>query len=123
MLLSTGASAEWGERSTADRALYTVAAVAGNVLPVIPAFAAPTCLPGYLFCKAAFAAGSLIAAGEHLVMSGGGDLEQTKALLYRGFRGDWILRGAHLAGDERVAVLPDPPTTAPGAGEPGGVVP
>jgi hypothetical protein len=75
---------------------YTV--LAGlNVVPIVRPGGA-RCLPGYIVCKFSFAAFSLLAAGEQLLFSGGTDLDQTRAL-YRGFGGDWVLTGAHAAGD------------------------
>jgi peptidoglycan/LPS O-acetylase OafA/YrhL len=52
--------------------------------------------------------GALLAAGAHLAFSFGGDMPQTRALLHRGFAGDWILTGRHAAGDAEPDVLPDP---------------
>ena len=36
---------------------------------------------------------------EQLVFSGGANTDQARAILYRGFNGDWVLTGAHVAGD------------------------
>jgi hypothetical protein len=105
----TAAAGNYEEASTGRRALYTAAAVAANVVPVISALYAPRCLPGYLVCKLSFAGISLIAAADQLALSGGGDTVQTRAILHRGFRGDWVLTPRHVAGDLEPQVLPDPP--------------
>ena len=101
------AQAGWEDRSTGERVGYTALAAVQNVVPVTSAFAAPRCLPGYIPCKFSFAFFSVVAAGEQLLMSGGADLEQTKALVNRGFGGDWYLTGAHAAGDVTPEVLPE----------------
>jgi len=69
------------------------------------------CLPGYIVCKISFAAMSLIAAGEQIFMSGGNDWEQTQAILYRGFAGDWWVTPKQVAGMESVQPWPDPPAS------------
>jgi hypothetical protein len=91
-----------------QRAGYTVLAGIENVVPVVSAVPAPRCLPGYILCKFTFAAFSVIAASEHVILSGGADMGQTRAILHRGFAGDWILTGRHAAGDATPEVLPDP---------------
>jgi hypothetical protein len=110
------AYADWDDRSAGQRAGYTTLAVVENIVPVTSALAAPRCLPGYFACKFSFAAISLLVAGEQLVFSGGTDLDQTRAILHRGFGGDWILTGAHAAGDVTPDPLPDPGPRA-GAGK------
>ena len=101
-------TAAWEDRPVGERAAFTAAAAAENVLPIASALAAPHCLQGYILCKLSFAGISLVAAGEQLLFSGGSDLAQTKAILHRGLTGDWILAGKHAAGDEQPQVLPDP---------------
>jgi hypothetical protein len=56
-----------------------------------------------------FATVSLIAAADQLALSGGGDLAQTRAILHRGFAGDWYLTAKHTSGDVTAQPLPDPP--------------
>ncbi len=102
------------ELSGGRRAMYTAGAVAANTLPGASALADSRCLPGYILCKATFAAFSLIAAGESLVMSGGSDLAQPRALLYRGFSGDWVATPRDIAGDTKVELLPEAPPPADG---------
>jgi hypothetical protein len=99
----------WEDRSTGQRVGYTTAAVVADVVPVTSAFVEPHCLPGYILCKAGFAAFSLAAAGAQLLLSGGSDMTRTKAILYRGFAGDWVVTGPQVAGDQVIRVLPDPP--------------
>jgi hypothetical protein len=115
--LAVPTQAAWEDRPQGQRVGYTILAGVENVVPIASAFAAPRCLPGYIPCKFTFAFFSLLAAGEQLAFSGGADLEQTRAILYRGFGGDWYLTGAHAAGDETPDVLPDPGRgPAPGSG-------
>jgi hypothetical protein len=107
----------YDEQSTGMRALYTGIAAVANVTPFVSALYAPPCLPGYIVCKLAYAGLSVAAAADQLVMSGGGDLEQTRAILHRGFGGDWYLTGRHVAGDtepQPLAEVPDP--TSRGSG-------
>ena len=99
----------WEERSPAARAAYTGVAVVANVVPVVSTLYAPRCLLGYVMCKAMWAFVSVVAAGDQLVFSGGGDRAQRRGILYRGFAGDWYLTGRHTAGDLTVNPLPDPP--------------
>lgn len=110
------------ERPVAAQALYTSIAVVANVVPVVSAFYAPRCLPGYVVCKVTFAGISLIAAAGQLALSGGGDLGQTRAILHRGFAGDWYLTGRHTSGEVAPDVLPEPPppssASGPGKWEP-----
>jgi hypothetical protein len=100
------------------RALYTGIAVVANVTPFVSALYAPVCLPGYLVCKVTYAGLSVVAAADQLVMSGGGDLEQTRAILHRGFGGDWYLTGRHAAGDMEPQPLAESP--APSSSGTGG---
>src|SRR4051812_41563602 len=115
-----GAAEPWEQRSVASKTLYKSVAMVANVLPGASSFYAPKCLPGYVFCKAIFAGISVIAAAEHLLLAGDGDLQQTRGILYRGFAGDWFLTGRHITGDRQAQPLPDPPppSTAGGAWEP-----
>lgn len=109
------------ERSAGARVFYTGVAVAANVLPVLSAVYAPQCLPGYIVCKLAFAGMSLVAAGDQLLLSGGSDPEQARAIVNRGFSGDWVLTGSHIAGDTAPEPLPEAPPprqTGGGAWEP-----
>jgi hypothetical protein len=106
------ASAGYDDASGGRRALYNAGAVAANILPGVSALYAPTCLPGYIVCKIAFAGVSLIAAGGQWLLSGAQDVEQTRGILHRGFAGDWYLTGRHIAGDATPQPLPDPPPPA-----------
>jgi hypothetical protein len=83
-------AATYDEQPAAKRAMYTGIAVVANVVPV-------------------FAAMSTIAAADQLVLSGGGDMPQTRGILHRGFTGDWWLTGRHVSGDVEPQVLPEPP--------------
>jgi hypothetical protein len=113
----TGWPAEKFEtRPLAMRILYTGAAVIVNTVPFVSAIVAPKCLPGYVFCKFGFASFATAAAGLQLALSGGADMAQTKAILYRGYAGDWIATGAHVAGDARLEPWPDPPPSTEGGG-------
>ena len=103
------AAVSFAERPMAAQALYTGIAVVANVVPIVSAFYAPRCLPGYVVCKVTFAGMSLIAATGQLVLSGGGDLGQTRAILHRGFAGDWYLTGRHTSREVTPDVLPEPP--------------
>jgi hypothetical protein len=106
------------DASTGRRMLYTAGAVTANVVPVAGSLVEPKCLPGYFFCKLTFAAGSVLFAGETLVMSGGSDMDQTRAILYRGFSGDWVVTPRDIAGERRPDLLPAPPP--PSGEQPGG---
>ena len=106
--IASYAQADYDDRPAWQRAGYTVLAGVENVVPVTAALATPKCLPGYILCKAWFAGFSLVAAAEHVILSGGADMAQTQAILHRGFAGDWILTGRHAAGDATPDVLPDP---------------
>ena len=112
----TAGAVSYEERSTAGRALYTSIAVIANVVPGVSTLYAPRCLPGYVMCKALWAFVSTVAAADQFVFSGGGDQVQTKAILYRGFAGDWFLTGRHTAGDVTPNPLPDPPPPAADSG-------
>jgi hypothetical protein len=103
------AAVPFEQRSGTARALYTGLAVVANVVPVVSTLYAPRCLPGYVLCKATFAGMSLIAATGQLALSGGGDLNQTRGILHRGFAGDWYLTGRHTSRDVAPDVLPEPP--------------
>jgi hypothetical protein len=105
---TTGLAGAFEERSPAARALYTTGAVVANVVPIASAVVAPQCLPGYILCKLWLAGFSIVAAGEQLVLSGGANTDQARAILYRGFNGDWILTGAHVAGDAKPTPWPQP---------------
>jgi hypothetical protein len=117
VLTSTIALAEgYDARPGWEKAAYTTYAAAADVVPVVSATVAPRCLPGYFACKISFAAVGLITAAEQLLASGGSDLAQTRALLHRGFGGDWVLTGPHAAGDRVADPLPDPlPVASPEA--------
>ena len=120
-LAAAGAAraASYDQQSRGMRALYTGVALVANVTPFVSALYAPACLPGYVVCKLTFAGLSLAAAADQLVLSGGGDLAQTRAILHRGFAGDWYLTGRHVAGEVEPEPLPEPPAPAPGSGEGG----
>ena len=113
----TVADAAYEDSPAAKRALYTGLAVVANVVPVVSALYAPRCLPGYIVCKITFAGISVIAAADQLFFSGGGDMVQTRAILHRGFAGDWYLTGRHVSGDVTPQPLPDPPPPPAGSGE------
>jgi hypothetical protein len=104
-----GAQEAEESRSSGSRPLATGIAVIANVMPIVSALYAPRCLPGYVLCKALFAGASLVAAGGQVVLSGAGDLAQTRAILHRGFRGDWYLTSRHVSGEVTPVPLPDPP--------------
>jgi hypothetical protein len=107
--LSVGAvqAGPYEERSLAARIGYGTVAVAANIVPILSAVWAPNCLPGYFACKLSFAGISLITAGAQVSLSGVGDTEQTRAILHRGFSGDWWLTGRHIAGDATPEPLPE----------------
>lgn len=116
-LTGPAAAVPYAQQSAARRALDVVGAVAANVTPLSTLYA-PRCLPGYILCKAMFASFSLIAAADQLMFSGGTDLDQTDAILYRGFAGDWIITPRHIAGDAEPQPLPDPPPPKEGTPAP-----
>ena len=109
------------DRSIAKRLWYTAGAVVANVTP-LSALYAPRCLPGYILCKLSFAGISVLAAADQLAFSGGADLAQTRAILHRGFAGDWVLTPQHVAGEANPEPLPEPPPPA-ADGEHGGFEP
>ncbi len=111
-----GATDRFAERSLGSRIFYTAAAVVVNAVPFVSALVAPRCLPGYVVCKFGFASVATAAAGVQLALSGGADMAQTRAVLHRGYAGDWIATGAHVAGDERIEPWPDPPASPSGGG-------
>jgi hypothetical protein len=102
------------DHSPGMRAVLDGLAVASNVVPILSAVFAPSCLPGYVVCKLTFAGGSLLFAGAQLAISGGSDMTQTRAILYRGFGGDWYLTGAK--NEPRPLPTPPPPAAAGGGG-------
>ncbi len=105
------------ERSGARHALDAGIAVVANIVPGVSTLYAPRCLPGYVFCKTIFAAVSVIAAADQLVLSGGGDMQQTRGILHRGFAGDWYLTARHVSGEATPEPLPDPaPPPSSGGG-------
>ena len=112
LLASRAEAVPFAERSAAARVAYTTVAALANVVPVVSTLYAPRCLPGYVVCKLLFAGGSLVAVTEQLVTSGGADWRQTRAILQRGFGGDWVLTGAHVAGDRTPEPWPEPRSTA-----------
>ena len=114
--VTRAAAARYEERPATMRALYTGIAVVANVVPGVSALYAPRCLPGYVLCKSVFAFISVIAAADQLVVSGGGDREQTRGILHRGFAGDWYLTGHHVSGDVTPEPLPDPAPPSSGGG-------
>jgi hypothetical protein len=101
------AATPYEELPPATRALFNGVAVLANIVPVVSVLYAPQCLPGYVVCKIAFAGASLIAAADQLILSGGADRTQTRAILHRGFGGDWFLNGRHIAGDAQPQPLPE----------------
>jgi hypothetical protein len=112
-------AASYDEQPAAKRALYTGIATVANVVPGVSTLYAPRCLPGYVVCKGVFAFFSVVAATDQLVVSGGGDLEQTRAILHRGFAGDWYLTGRHVSGEKTPEPLPEaPPPTGERRWEP-----
>ncbi len=111
--IASDVHAAFEDRPAWQRAGYTVLAGIENVVPIASSLAAPRCLLGYVLCKGTFAGFSLVVAGEHLLWSGGADLDQTRAILRRGFGGDWVLTGRHAAGDATPEVLPDPGPASP----------
>ena len=120
LLNTTAHAGSFDDASSGRRALYTAGAVAANVVPGVASVVEPKCLPGYIFCKATFAFGSVLFAGETWVLSGGSDNDQSRAILYRGFAGDWVVTPRNIAGDKTLQVLPTPPAPTeegkPGSG-------
>ena len=115
-LAGTARAASYDERGPAMRAVLTGVAMVANVVPGVSTIYAHSCLPGYVICKLTFAAISVIAAGDQLAFSGGGDLDQTRAILHRGFAGDWYLTGRHVSGDLTPQPLPEPAPPKTGGG-------
>ena len=107
-------SSDWPTLTPAQRAGYDMTAGVVNVMPVVGATADSRCLAGYVFCKGLFAGFSVLTATSQLIFSGGGDLEQTKNLLRRGFGGDWYVTGEQVSGNRPVDVFP-PITPAKGS--------
>ena len=106
---SSAGAVPYDKQPALARALYTGGAMVVNVMPIVSAFFAPRCLPGYVVCKITFAGVSLVAAADQFLFSMGSDTAQTRAILYRGFSGDWFLTGRHIAGEAEPRPLPDPP--------------
>lgn len=113
--ISSARAGSFDDSPTWKRALYTAGAATANVVPVAASLVEPKCLPGYIFCKATFAFGSLLFAGETMVMSGGSDSDQAHAILYRGFAGDWVVTPRDVAGERQPQVLPTPPPSGGGS--------
>jgi hypothetical protein len=105
------------EESAGKRFLYTAGALVANVMPVASAVTSPLCLPGYVLCKLSFASLSLLAAAEHLVLGGGANATSARAILHRGFQGDWYVTGRHVAGYTTAQPWPDPPRAEASAGD------
>lgn len=114
--------APYADRPLSTRVAYTEAAVLANLTPLSAVYA-PRCLPGYILCKLGFAGASLLAAADQLAISGGGDRGQTRAILYRGFSGDWLITPRHIAGEATPEPLPDPPASESEGGGHGGFEP
>ncbi len=110
------------DRSGGARALATAGAVAANTLPVVPTYVEPRCLLPYVLCKLTFAILGVAGAGESLVMSGGSDMAQPRALIHRGVGGDWFVTPRDMVGETKPDLLPD---VAPPRGDDksGGFVP
>jgi hypothetical protein len=108
------------ELSGGKRALYTARAVVANTVPGASAATEPRCIQGYILCKLTFALFSTIVAGETLALGGGGDMAQPKAILYRGWSGDWVVTPRDIAGETKPELLPEPPPPAGGQPKEGG---
>ena len=115
---STGHAVPYEQRSTAVRALFTGVAAVANITPIVSAIFAPQCLPGYIVCKLMFVGFSVVAATDLLWLSGPVDSAQPVAVLQRGFGGDWVLTGRHIAGDAKAQPFPEapPPPSEGGSG-------
>jgi hypothetical protein len=111
------------ELSSGKRALATGKAVAVNALPGASALVEPKCIQGYVLCKLTFALFSVVAAGESLAMSGGADRAQPRAILYRGFSGNWAVTPRDMAGETKPELLPEAPPPAEGEKKSGDFVP
>jgi len=110
------------ERSGTAHALATAGAVAANTLPVVPTYVEPRCLLPYPLCKFTFAILGVAGAAESLVMSGGSDMDQPRALVHRGVGGDWFVTPRDMLGETKPDLLPE--IAPPGGGnEPGKFVP
>ena len=107
------AGVPYDDRSIAGKALLNVVAGLANVVPVLPAFWAKPCLPGYVLCKATFAFASVLFAGEQVLFSGAGDMNQANAILSRGFGGDWFLTARHVNGDAQASPWPEATAASP----------
>lgn len=118
VLSSVASAVPYEERSTGAKVLLNAAAGAVNVTPGLSAVYAKRCLPGYLVCKVMFAGISLLAAGEQVLMSGAGDMKQTKAILHRGFAGDWFVTGRHINGDATPEPWPEAPAASTASFQP-----
>lgn len=116
MLSLSVQTAPAAEQSPGRHALYTGLAVVANVVPIVSTLYAPRCLLGYVFCKATYAGMSVIAAADQLALSGGGDLQQTRGILHRGFAGDWYLTARHTSREVAPEPLPEPPPPAAAEG-------
>jgi len=116
LLAADAQAVPFEEQSGGTRAAYTAVAVVANIFPGVSTLYAPRCLLGYVFCKVLFAAVSCVAATEQLMVSGGADPTQTRAILHHGFAGDWVLTGAHVAGDRTPEPWPDVPAAEAGSG-------
>ena len=57
---------------------------------------------------------SVLAAVDQLAFSGGANLDQTRAILHRGFAGDWVITPRHVAREATPEPLPEPPPPAAG---------
>jgi hypothetical protein len=119
----TAHAVPYAERSAGDRALLTGIAVVANLTPVVSAFYAPRCLPGYVVCKVSFAGISVVVAAGQLLLSGGSDLTQTRSILNSGFGGDWFLTGKHVSGDVKPDPYPEAAAPPPSGGGQGGFEP
>jgi hypothetical protein len=120
---ATSEHAATTEVTAGRRAWQTAKVVAANTLPVASAVVEPKCVQGYILCKATFAAFSVVAAAESLVMSGGSDMAQPRGILTKGFTGDWVVTRDDVAGTTKVDLLPEVAPPARGGDDGGGFVP
>jgi len=58
--------------------------------------------------------GERAGGGRSVAFSGGADLAQTRAILHRGFAGDWVLTPRHVAREATPEPLPELPHPAAG---------
>ena len=100
---ATAAIAEGGSEQV--RGWHTAAAVVANVIPVASVFVEERCLPGYIVCKISFWGISVIAAIEQVVV--GGNADGARATLDRGFGGDWVVTGEHIATGRKPELYPE----------------